>query len=116
MAWRRTVISAVIATIFIWRGWLHALVGSQTAAESAGLVGAGYSSHVIGLGICAIVACLMTVVLVLCSVSRIRLLHAGVGVLESSSHIVVPTHMIRTASAAIVALAIAAMTALALGF
>lgn len=107
--------SAVIASIFIWRGWLQALAGSQTAAESASLVEQGHPAHVIGLGICAMVACLTTITLVLCSVRRIRLLHAGVGVLESSSHMAVPTLMLRTASAAIVALAAATMCALALG-
>ena len=77
--------SAVIASIFIWRGWLHALSGTQTAAESAALIDPGHSAHVIGLGICAMVACLTTIILVLCSVGRIRLLHAGVGVLEGSA-------------------------------
>ncbi|MHA7305530.1 DUF202 domain-containing protein [Arthrobacter sp. TMN-49] len=115
LAWRRTVLSSVIATIFIWRGWIQALTGSQTAAESAALIHPGHSGHVIGLGICAMVACLTTIILVLCSVSRIRLLHAGVGVLENSSHMAVPTLMVRTASAAIVALAVATMSALALG-
>ena len=57
------------------------------------------------------VACLTTIVLVMCAVGRIRLLHAGVGQLEHSAQIAVPTLMLRTASAAIVALAVATMCA-----
>lgn len=116
--------SAVIATIFIWRGWLEALTGANPGAASganagqgagAGLFAAGHSAQIVGLGVCVMVACLTTVVLVLCAVSRIRTLHAGVGVLESSEHIAAPALMLRTASAAIVALAAATVTALALG-
>ncbi|MGO2539551.1 DUF202 domain-containing protein [Specibacter sp. AOP5-B1-6] len=120
LSWRRTIMSAVIATIFIWRGWLEALTGANadqgpSDAAGAGLFAAGHSAQVVGLGVCVMVACLTTVVLVLCAVSRIRMLHAGVGVLESSEHIAAPALMLRTASAAIVALAAATVTALALG-
>lgn len=115
LAWRRTVMSAIIASVLIWRGWIQALAGTQTAAESASLIGQGNPAHIVGLGICAVVASMTTIILVLCSVIRIRLLHAGVGVLESSAHITVPTLMVRTASAAIVALALATMCAMALG-
>ena len=112
LAWRRTVLSAIIADILIWRGWLHGL----TEGGTAGVVTADHSAQVIGLGICAMLACLTTIVLVVCAVGRIRLLHAGVGGLGHSAQIVVPTLMLRTASAAIVALAVATVCALALGF
>ncbi|WP_425862349.1 DUF202 domain-containing protein [Arthrobacter sp. TWP1-1] len=112
LAWRRTVLSAIIADILIWRGWLHGL----TEGATDGLLTTDHSAQVIGLGICAVLACLTTIVLVVCAVGRIRLLHAGVGVLGHSAEIAVPTLMLRTASAAIVALAVATVCALALGF
>lgn len=102
LSWRRTIMSAVVANILIWRGWFQAL-------------GGGNEAQVVGMGVCAAAACLTTVILVLCAVSRIRLLHAGVGVLDAESHIAVPAHMLRTASAAIVALAGAVVAALVLG-
>lgn len=120
--------SAIVADLLIWRGWLNALGSSPgSSVDKAGggtagtgvagdaLIEAGHSAQVIGLGVCAVVACLTTIALVVCAVSRIRTLHAGVEVLESSGHIAVPALMVRTASAAIVALALAAMGALALG-
>lgn len=122
LAWRRTIMSAIVADILIWRGWFHALAapaddGSAGASSAdGGLFAAGHSAQVVGLGVCAMVACLTTIVLVVCAVGRIRMLHAGVGVLERSGHIAVPTLIVRSASAAIVALALAAMGALALGF
>lgn len=102
--------SAVVADLLIWRGWLQALTGNgpSTLADNHG-------AHVVGLGICAAVACVTTIILVLCAVIRIRLLHAGVGPLEQESHIAVQAPILRTASAAIVALAAATITALALG-
>ncbi|MHA7269776.1 DUF202 domain-containing protein [Arthrobacter sp. HLT1-20] len=115
LAWRRTVMSAVIASLLIWRGWLHALGGTPTAAESASLMGQSHSAHTVGLGICAMVASLTTIILVLCSVVRLRRLRAGAEVLESGAHVAVPALMVRTASAAIVALAVATMCAVALG-
>ncbi len=118
LSWRRTVISAVIADVFIWRGWLGALTGANNdslLANEAELFTTGHSAQVIGLGVCTMIASLMTMVLVLCAASRIRKLHAGVGVLESSDHIRASALMLRTASAAIVALAAAIVCALALG-
>ncbi len=112
LAWRRTVLSAIIADILIWRGWLHGLAEGGTD----GMVTAEHSAQVIGLGICAMLACLTTIVLVVCAVGRIRLLHAGVGRLDDSAQMAAPTLMLRTASAAIVALAVATVCALALGF
>lgn len=117
LSWRRTIMSAVVADILIWRGWLHSLTGDESIlglGSDAGS-GAGNSAQQIGLGICAALACLTTIVLVWCAVGRIRLLHAGLEPLESSGHIAVPAHMLRTASAAIVALAAATVIALALG-
>ncbi|SED95394.1 protein of unknown function [Arthrobacter alpinus] len=112
LAWRRTILSAVIADILIWRGWIHALAGGTSDA----LIATEDSAQVIGLGICAVIACLTTIVLVFCAVGRIRLLHAGVGRLDHSAQMAVPALMLRTASAAIVALAVATVCALALGF
>ena len=114
LAWRRTIMSAIVADILIWRGWFHAL--QSPAPVDGGLFAAGHSAQVVGMGLCAMVACLTTIVLVVCAVARIRMLHAGVGGLEHSGHIAVPALMVRSASAAIVALALAAMGALALGF
>lgn len=117
LAWRRTIMSAIVADILIWRGWFHALEAPTSSAPvDGGLFAAGHSAQVVGLGVSAMVACLTTIVLVVCAVGRIRMLHAGVGVLERSGHIAVPTLIVRSASAAIVALALAAMGALALGF
>lgn len=117
LAWRRTIMSAIVADILIWRGWFHALEAPAGSGPGEGaLLAAGHSAQVVGLGVCAMVACLTTIVLVVCAVGRIRMLHAGVGVLERSGHIAVPTLIVRSASAAIVALALAAMGALALGF
>ena len=102
--------SAVVADILIWRGWLQALTGS-----GAGALADGHAAQVVGLGICAAIACVTTIILVFCAVMRIRLLHAGVGALEKESHIAVPALILRTALAAIVALAAATVCALALG-
>ncbi|WP_207344145.1 DUF202 domain-containing protein [Arthrobacter sp. E3] len=115
LSWRRTIMSAVIADLLIWRGWAVSLTREGSAAVS-GLFTPGHSAHIIGLGACAVVASLMTIVLVVCAASRIRMLHAGVGVLEAEEHIAPPALMLRTASAAIVALAAAAVVALVLGF
>lgn len=95
--------SAVVADLLIWRGWFTALSGG------------GNEAQIIGLGVCAVMAALTTIVLVCCAVARIKLLHAGLEPLESSGHIAVPALMLRTASAAIVALAAATVSALVLG-
>lgn len=117
LAWRRTIMSAIVADILIWRGWFHALEAPAGDGPVDGvLAAAGHSAQVVGMGVCAMVACLTTIVLVVCAVSRIRMLHAGVGVLEGSGDIAVPALIVRSASAAIVALALAAMGALAVGF
>lgn len=104
--------SAIIADVFIWRGWLQALERRDTDA----LLATGHSAHVIGLGIAAMVACLTTVILVACAVRRIRVLHAGVVPLAAAADIAASALTLRTASAAIVALAVAAICAIALGF
>lgn len=111
LSWRRTVMSAVIASILIWRGWFHSLTGGG----AAGALATGDSTQMVGLGICAAIACLTTITLVVCAVVRIKLLHAGVGALEPGAHLGVPALILRTASAAIVALAAATVCALALG-
>ena len=111
LSWRRTIMSAVVASILIWRGWFHSLNGGG----AGGALAAGDSAQMVGLGICAAIACLTTITLVVCAVVRIRLLHAGVAALESEDHLGVPTLILRTASAAIVALAAATVCALALG-
>ena len=113
LSWRRTIMSAVVADLLIWRAWFQALAGDSVDGLAA--AGHGNADQLVGLGICAAVASLTTIILVFCAVSRIRLLHAGVGSLESEAHVAVPAPILRTASAAIVALAAAAMFALALG-
>ena len=115
LSWRRTIMSAVIADLLIWRGWAVSLTREGESAVD-GLFTSAHSAHVIGLGVCAGVASLMTIVLVVCAASRIRMLHAGVSGLEAESHIAPPALMLRTVSAAIVALAAAAVVALVLGF
>jgi len=107
--------SAVVSTILIWRGWWGALSHENSGGPTGGLFETGHSAHVIGLGICAVVACLTTVTLVVCAVHRIRLLHAGVAHLEQEGDIAVSALTLRTGSAAIVALAVAAICAIALG-
>jgi uncharacterized membrane protein YidH (DUF202 family) len=111
LSWRRTILSAIATDILIWRGWLHALV--KEGGQTEGLLNAGHSAHVIGLGICAAMACLTTVTLVICAVRRSRVLHAGVG--HEQGLIAADALTLRTASAAIVALAVAAIGAIALG-
>lgn len=115
LSWRRTIMSAVIASLLIWRGWALSL-SREGSTDVAGLFVPGHSAHVIGLGVCAVVASLTTIVLVVCASIRIRTLHAGVGVLETAGHIAPPALMLRTASMAIVALAAATVVALVLGF
>ncbi|WP_154605694.1 MULTISPECIES: DUF202 domain-containing protein [Arthrobacter] len=115
LSWRRTIMSAIIAAILIWRGWLTALTHENSGGSTEGLFSQGYSAHVIGLGICAMVACLTTLTLVVCAVHRIRLLRAGVADLEHEGDIAVSALTLRTGSAAIVALAVAAICAIALG-
>ena len=115
LSWRRTIMSVIAADILIWRGWLHALTKEYTGSAPVGLFSTGLSDHVVGLGIAAIVACLTTMTLVACAVGRIRVLRAGVGQLEMQGDIAPSPLMLRTASAAIVALAVAAIGALVLG-
>lgn len=109
--------STIVADIFIWRGWLHALTheGAALPGTMGGLFDAGHSAHVVGLGVCAMVACLTTVILVGCAVGRIRVLHSGVERLDGAADIAASALTLRTASAAIVALAVAAICAIALG-
>jgi uncharacterized membrane protein YidH (DUF202 family) len=117
LSWRRTILSAIAADIFIWRGWLHALTHESSGLDGQGgvLVASGHSAHVIGLGVCAMVACLTTLVLVGSAVGRIRVLHAGVEGQDQASDIAASALTLCTASAAIVALAVAAICAIALG-
>ena len=109
LAWRRTVISAVVADLLIWRGWIHALNSGDAASG-------GHAAQLMGMGICAVMACLTTIVLVICAVGRIRALHAGIAALDHDAEIAAPALMLRTASAAIVALAVTTVCALGLGF
>lgn len=115
LSWRRTVVSAVIASLFIWRGWFDSLAREKSASVADGLLGAGHSTQVIGLGICAMVACLTTITVVVCAVLRIRGLRASARVLEQTREIAVSALILRSASGAIVALAVAAICAIALG-
>ncbi len=107
LSWRRTIMSAVAADILIWRGWFRALNGAGAASENA--------AQVVGMGVCAAVAALTTIALVLCAAGRIRVLHSGTANLEAEAHIAAPALTLRTASAAIVALAAATVSAIALG-
>lgn len=105
--------SAVVATVLIWRGWIHAL--EQDAAFAAGLIETDSAGHVLGLGLCAAVAGLTTAILVICAGARIRTLHAGPDHSPDGRDVAPSALTLRTASAAIVALAIAAIAAILLG-
>nr|WP_281068074.1 DUF202 domain-containing protein [Arthrobacter stackebrandtii] len=108
LSWRRTIMSAIAADILIWRGWFQALTGAGGGA-------ADNTAQVVGMGVCASVAALTTIILVLCAVARIKVLHSGTAALESEARIAAPALTLRTASAAIVALAAATVSAIALG-
>lgn len=105
--------SAVVATILIWRGWIHAL--ELEASGDPGILASSQNGHVVGLGICAAVAGLTTVTLVVCASARIHALHAGADSGPHARDVAVSSLTLRTASAAIVALAVAAIAAIALG-
>ncbi|GAA5229420.1 DUF202 domain-containing protein [Arthrobacter cryoconiti] len=115
LSWRRTIMSAIAADLFIWRGWAHALTDANARGSMPGILHAGTENHVLGLGVCAMVACLTTIVLAACAASRIRVLRAGVGSMGQPENLAASALTLRTASAAIVALAIAAIGAIALG-
>jgi len=105
--------SAVVATILIWRGWIHAL--ELDASVDTGLLATSQNGHMVGLGICAAVAGLTTITLVVCAGVRIHALHAGADAGPHLRDVAVSSLTLRTASAAIVALAVAAIAAIALG-
>ena len=117
LAWRRTLISALVADLLIWRGWARALAGEHYAVfgPSQDVLALGHSGHALGLGICAVVACVTTIVLVLCGAARVRVLKAGLGSVGHRADIAAPVPTLRTASVAIVALALATIAALVLG-
>lgn len=114
LSWRRTILSAVVADLFIWRGWLKE-VSEGAGSQSGGLIATDAGAHTIALGVCAIVACLTTIILVACAVQRIRQLHAGAASYQHDWQIAASAPTLRTASAAIVALAATAVVAIALG-
>ncbi|MCQ9163257.1 DUF202 domain-containing protein [Arthrobacter sp. STN4] len=113
LSWRRTIMSIIVADLLIWRGFFHALTHEHS--EPGGLFLSALPAHVTGLGVCAGVASLTTVVLVCCAVGRIKSLHAGVDRQDHEGGIAAPALTLRTASAAIVALAVAAIFAIVLG-
>lgn len=112
LSWRRTILTAVAANLFIWRGWFKAM-GLDGSATETGLQGTGSHLHVIALGICSVVACLTAITLVVCTSVRSRILRVAPD--ESGSTLAASALTLRTASAAIVTLAAAAVVALALG-
>ena len=117
LAWRRTILSVVVTDLLIWRGWARALEHQVTAnsQEPPSLISVGASAHTTALGICAIMACITTIVLVFCAVNRIRALRAGVADLENPGDIAPSSSAMRAVAGAIVAMTVAAICALVLG-
>ncbi|WP_125609964.1 DUF202 domain-containing protein [Specibacter cremeus] len=115
LSWKRTLFSAVVADLFIWRAWIHGMSGDHRQAQADGLLAVPFSAHTVALGVCAVVACLTTITLVLCAVRRVTVLRYGVEPLGHPTDIAPDALTLRTASAAIVMLAVAAICAIALG-
>ena len=84
LSWRRTILTLIITDVLIWRAWLTA-----SAARSE------------GLGIAAGVASLATIALTVCILSRALQLR--------SSAQAPPAILMKTTSAALLALAVAVM-------
>lgn len=88
LSWRRTILTLVITDVLIWRAWLTSSPG-ETTARSEGLV------------ITAGVASLATIALAICILSR--------ALQFRSSAQAPPAILMRTASAALLAVAAAVM-------
>lgn len=95
LAWRRTLLTLIVADLLIWRSW--ALAASRGGAPGP----------VDYLGVCALVSVAATVVLGLCVLVRGRELRR--------SSAAPPATLLRWAAAAVVALASSAVAAVALG-
>ncbi|WP_427018454.1 DUF202 domain-containing protein [Pseudarthrobacter sp. P1] len=111
LAWRRTLLAAAVADLLIWRGWLTSL--GRDRAASTGLVELDVSAHSIGLGVCAALACAVSLVLVACAVLRIRLLHRGHAM--DPNDLAPPAWLPGLCAASVVALTATAMAAIVLG-
>ncbi|WP_230855192.1 DUF202 domain-containing protein [Arthrobacter terrae] len=108
LAWRRTVLSMLVADVFIWRGWLVSL-GADSESGTSGL-----SAQSLGLGLCATTAAGTTAVLIICALVRLRVLHGrGPGVPGGPGGPGGPgAAVLRAAAASVVALAVAAAAAI----
>ncbi|WP_026555351.1 DUF202 domain-containing protein [Arthrobacter sp. 35W] len=111
LAWRRTLLAAVVTDLLIWRGWLVSLNRDHKAAT--GLVDLDFSAHSIGLGICAAMACVVTLVLVAAAALRIRLLHSSHE--RHGDDLASPAWLPALCAGSVVALAATAMAAIVLG-
>lgn len=112
LAWRRTLLTVVVTDILILRGWLTSLAREDRGTGSGAVV-LDHSAHTVGLGICAMLACALTVVLAGCAVVRIRLLHAGHRL--DPDDLAPPAWLTGLSAGAVVALALAAMAAIFMG-
>lgn len=102
LSWSRTLLALFAADLLIWRGW--AIAASQTAPGSARWAGAGTTDY---LGVCALAAMVVTVVLCLCVLARVR-------ELRHSSY-APPASLMRWAAAGVTVLGASAVAAIALG-
>lgn len=97
LAWRRTLLALAVLDVLVWRVWLLALGGAGQRAPAV----------VAALGVCAMVSTAATLVLIGCGWVRAHELVHGTAA--------PPALVIRTAAAALTALAASAILALILG-
>jgi hypothetical protein len=96
LAWRRTFLALIVSDFLIWRAWTSSLAHHAGQIEGSSL----------GLGIAAAVAAAATVVLGGC------ILYRGAALRTAAAP---PTFLMRTATAAILALGAATIAAIMLG-
>lgn len=96
LAWRRTFLAMIVSDFFIWRAWATSLTHHNGDIKGSSL----------GLGIAAAIAATATAVLGVCILKRNANLRGGEAPTAS---------LLRTATAAIVAVGAATITAILLG-
>ncbi len=99
LAWRRTVLTMLVADLFIWRGWLSSLVADGGAAPLG---------RPLGLGLCAATAAATTAVLIICALLRLRELHGS----APGTHGAPGPGVLLAAAGSVVALGAAAIAAI----
>jgi uncharacterized membrane protein YidH (DUF202 family) len=88
LAWRRTLLSLIVADIFIWRAWVLSMTGEDQQPSYP------------GLGIAAAAAAAATFLMGLCIHARTKAIKAG------EDH-AVPASLLKTAAASAILLALA---------